>query len=116
MRELRKKLADAGLDTELVIVAKSGSCYLRFILGGMGKVRIADHRPNARGNEGIWQIRLDVDQIRAQDDTGRRQYTFPATELDSAVAHMVERANTIRRRLWRNHGSDYRDPARRRTR
>jgi hypothetical protein len=89
--ELEEKLALFGLKLELITEAASGSCYLAFqgdSMNRMGKIRIGDH-PERQCYGYRWQIRLDIDSAFEDSSKGHRQFFYPATALDDAVAEMV---------------------------
>ena len=99
MKQLRDLLLEEGLKTKVVSVAKSGSCYVAFHDVRMGKIRIGNH--NERERYGYrWQIRHDAKAFQILKEKGHKQFIYPPTMLEDAVAHMKNYHAKIRRDQW----------------
>lgn len=98
-KRLRKMLKDAGIKTSVITEAQTGSTYIEFIdLPHLGKLRVGDH--NERKRYGYrWQVRTDITESYVDKSKGHAQYFYAATDLESAVKHMVNYNNAVKRRL-----------------
>lgn len=92
--ELRARLAAAGMETEVVSRAATGSVYLKFADDRMGKIRVGDHDERERYGY-RWQIRGDIRVPYVDDAKGHRRFFFPPTHLDVAVRRMIRYRDTI---------------------
>lgn len=96
MQRLRKRLKQMGIHTEIVTIAKSGSCYVRFVDPRMGQIRIGDH--NERKWYGYkWQIRLDLKQRYTDQSKGHKRYFYPPSEIEEAARHMCNYQRVIKK-------------------
>lgn len=97
MEELRLKLGEVGILTQVEAEAVGGSCYFSFADPRMGKCRIGDH--DERGRYGYrWQIRSDITKKYTCTEKGHKRFFHPADRLDIAVAHMVNYQRAIENR------------------
>lgn len=96
MNDLRDRLEAAGLRTDVVSRAATGSRYLRFEVEEMGKIRIGDHSERERYGY-RWQIRTDISEPRVDETKGHRRFFYPSTALDEAVRHMVNYYRKIKK-------------------
>lgn len=93
---LQQKLFDAGLNTSIITEANTGSIYLEFEDGRMGKIRIGDH-DERRAYGYRWQIRLDIKFPYTDEQKKHKRFFYPPDRLNRCVAHMVNYHKVIER-------------------